>query len=281
MQEISTGYGLIEAPVWDDDRGLIFSDVLNGGVWRLGLDGATTPVVPKRRGVGGMALHAAGGLVMSGRDISYAGPAGEGSILLTPAAADDAVGFNDLTTDRAGRIYVGSLAFRVFGGDEPKPGKLWRINLDGSVEAMSDGVMLTNGLGFSPDGTRLYHSDSRAPGVRVYDVASDGGVGPWRLFASLGDRSTPDGLKVASDGSVWVADARGGRVAVFEPDGTHRMDLQVPLPMVTSLCFGGGDLRDLYVVTGSDHGPKENCGTIFRVRVDTPGLALSPARVKV
>jgi gluconolactonase len=86
---------------------------------------------------------------------------------------------------------------------------------------------------------------------------------------------------VAADGSVWVADARGGRVAVFEPDGAHRMDLAVPLPMVTSVCFGGEDLRDLYVVTGSDGGPHENCGTIFRTRVDTPGLPLSPARVAI
>jgi gluconolactonase len=201
-------------------------------------------------------------------------------VLLTPAqASPDAIGFNDLTTDALGRIYVGSLAFRVFGGEAPKPGRLHRINLDGSVDTLSDGVMLTNGLGFSPDGRSLYHSDSRAPGVRVYEVAADGAVGPWRMFASLG-QGTPDGLKVAEDGSVWVADARGGRVAVFNPDGSHRTDVKIPLPMVTSLCFGG-DLRDLYVVTGSDGGPKENCATIFRVRVDVAGLPLSAARVAV
>lgn len=282
MQEITTGYGLIEGPVWDAERGLYFSDVLNGGVYLLGKDGQTSQVIQKRRGVGGMALHASGGLVISGRDISYAplDEAKAGAVLLTSEAAGG-IGFNDLTTDKAGRIYVGSLAFRVFGGDEPKPGHLHRINLDGTMETLSDGVMLTNGLGFSPDGTRLYHSDSRAPGVRVYDVAADGSVGPWRLFANLGARSTPDGLKVVADGSVWVADARGGRVAVFEPDGGHRLDLAVPMPMVTSLCFGGEDLRDLYVVTGSDGGPRENCGTIYRVRTEAPGLPLSPARVAI
>ena len=67
-----------------------------------------------------------------------------------------------------------------------------------------------------PDGRRLYHSDARAGLVRVYDVAADGSVGPWRTFASLAPSGVPDGLKVASDGSVWVADAHGGRVAVFE-----------------------------------------------------------------
>ena len=283
MREIVSGYGLIEGPVWDPDSGLYFSDVANGGVYRLGFDDFVSEVVPRRRGVGGMALHADGGLVVSGRDISWAPLDGrEGKVLFTPGQASAvAIGFNDLTTDAEGRVYVGSLAFRVFGGDTPKAGNLHRINLDGSAETLSDGVMLTNGLGFAPDGRRLYHSDSRAPGVRVYDIAADGTVGRWRMFASLGDRGTPDGLKVAADGSVWVADARGGRVAVFEPDGGHRMDVTVPLPMVTSLCFGGADLRDLYVVTGSDGGPRENCGTIFRLRTEVAGQPLAPARVAV
>jgi len=102
---------------------------------------------------------------------------------------------------------------------------------------------------------------------------------PWRQFAALGAEGVPDGLKVASDGSVWVADAHGGRVVVFDQDGTHWQDMPVPLPMVTSLCFGGDDLRDLYIVTGSRGGPSENCGSIFRTRVDVAGLALPPARV--
>jgi len=225
-----------------------------------------------------MALHAQGGLIVGGRNVAWVGPDGETRVLLDPAAIPGAIGFNDLTTDAAGRIYVGSLAYRVFA-DPPKPGFLHVIDLDGSMRTLSDGVMLTNGLGFSPDGRRLYHSDARAGLVRVYDAGADGTVGPWRQFATLGEGGVADGLKVASDGSVWVADARGGRVAVFEPDGSHRTDLAVPLPMVTSLCFAGNDLRDLYVVTGSDGGPHENCGSIYRTRVDVPGLALAPARV--
>jgi gluconolactonase len=112
-------------------------------------------------------------------------------------------------------------------------------------------------------------------------VLADGAVGPWREFCNLGRGHIPDGLKVAADGSVWIADARGGRVAVYEPDGAHRMDLAVPLPMVTSVCFAGEGLSDLYVVTGSDGGPSETSGTIYRARAPTPGLALAPARVAI
>ena len=282
MQQVATGYGLIEGPVWDPARGLYFSDVINGGVDLLNLDGKIKPTIPKRRGIGGMALHENGGLVVGGRDIACVSLAdGTSRTLLALDAIPGATGFNDLTTDKVGRIYVGSLAYKVFGGEAPRPGHLHVIDLDGTMRTLSDGILLTNGLGFSPDGSRLYHSDARAGLVRVYDVMSDGGVGPWRTFAMLGDgqSAVPDGLKVASDGSVWVADAHGGRVAIFNADGTHRRDLAVPLPMVTSVCFGGADLCDLYVVTGSRGGPHENCGSIFRTRVDVAGLALPLARV--
>ncbi len=282
MERLATGYGLIEGPVWDPARGLYFSDVLNGGVFLLDPGGKISPAVPKRRGIGGMALHVAGGLVVGGRDIAFVSlKDGATKSLLALDTIPGATGFNDLTTDAAGRIYVGSLAFRVFGGETPKPGHLHVIDLDGRMRTLSDGVMLTNGLGFSPDGKLLYHCDARGPYVRVYDAKADGSVGPWRKFASLGEAGVPDGMKVAVDGSVWVADAHGGRVAVFEPDGRHRRDIAVPLPMVTSLCFGGADLKDLYIVTGSRGGPSENCGSIFRTRADVAGLPLPPARVAV
>jgi gluconolactonase len=112
-------------------------------------------------------------------------------------------------------------------------------------------------------------------------VKGDGAVGAWQTFASLGPAGVPDGLKVASDGSVWVADAHGGRVVVFGADGGKRQEIAVPLPMVTSVCFGGDDLRDLYIVTGSRGGPHDNCGSIFRTRTEVAGLPLAAARVAI
>jgi len=284
MEEVATGYGLIEGPVWDpDSQCLYFSDVANGGIYRMGPDGKVETVLERRRGVGGMALHASGGIVFSGRDIAYSplGGPGEARSLLTLQDVPGAVGFNDLTADADGRIYVGSLCFAVFGGGEPRPGALHCIHLDGTVQTVSTGVMLTNGLGFSPDGGKLYHSDSRSELVRVYDVKPVGKLDTWRTFARFPRGGVPDGLKVAADGSIWVADARKGRVAVFDPDGHPRADVEVPLPMVTSLCWGGTDMRDLYIVTGSDGGPRPNCGTIYKLRTDVAGLPQFKARVRL
>ena len=280
MQQVATGYGLIEGPVWDPAAGLYFSDVLGGGIYRLACDGAISMAVPKRRGVGGMALHAAGGLVAGGRDIVHVSLADHAmKVLLDTETADKATGFNDLTTDAKGRIYVGSLAFSIFKGEAMKPGNLYVIDTDGRVRRLSDGILVTNGIAFSPDGRKLFHADARRELVRVYDVADDGSVGHWRAFAAMGPGGVPDGLKVAADGSVFVADAHGGRVAVFAANGRHLRDIPVPLPMVTSVCFGGHDLRELYIVTGSRGAPTERSGTIYRVRSDVAGLPLPPARV--
>src|SRR6185369_1137108 len=121
MQEIASGYGLIEGPVWDPAKGLYFSDVLGGGIYLLDRNDKVSLAVPKRRGIGGMALHADGGLIAGGRDIVHVSLADHGMrVLLDRQAADDAVGFNDLTTDAKGRIYVGSIAYAIFKGEVPK-----------------------------------------------------------------------------------------------------------------------------------------------------------------
>ena len=95
MEELATGFGLIEGPVWDG--GLVFSDVPNGGVHRLGEGGSVETVVAHRRGIGGIARHEAGGFVVGGRNVAYKGPAAPATVvLLSETCVDDIIGFNDL-----------------------------------------------------------------------------------------------------------------------------------------------------------------------------------------
>jgi sugar lactone lactonase YvrE len=134
MECLATGFGLIEGPVWNADAGLYFSDAAAGGVNLLDRAGNVSTIVPKRRGVGGMAMDGADSLVMGGRDIAVVRIAdGKTSPILTLSQLPGATGFNDLTVDAMGRVYVGSLTFRVFSGDTPTPGFLHRIDLDGTV----------------------------------------------------------------------------------------------------------------------------------------------------
>ena len=281
MEELATGYGLIEGPTWDPSRGLLFTDVQNGGAYCLKPDGTIETVVAHRRGMGGLALHDDGGFVVSGRNVARKpGDGGDTVIVLEPDESRGELGFNDLTTDARGRVYVGSVAFQpVVEGSEPKPGALYMIDLDGTATLQQPDIQLTNGLGVSPDGRRLYHSDTLTHAVWAYDVADDGSLSNRQVFGNLGDKGRPDGLAVAVDGSVYVADAAGGRVAVFDADGNALPDIAVPLPMVTSVCFGGDALRDLYVVTGSRGAGRDNAGTIYRTDAGAAGMPVAPARI--
>ena len=125
MQALAEGYGLIEGPVWDPERGLLYSDVLFGGVFCLDEAGAVSTVFEHRRGIGGMALHQDGGLVMSGRNISFKTFSGGPTVLLLDRDEEAGnVGYNDITTDAVGRIYAGSL------GRWPAIGKIGRDRLE-------------------------------------------------------------------------------------------------------------------------------------------------------
>jgi gluconolactonase len=284
MERLATGYGLIEGPLWIPARGLLFSDVLNGGVFCLDGAGAVSTVFEHRRGVGGMALHVDGGLIVSGRNISYKPFDGGATVTVLDRDPDAGnVGYNDLTTDAAGRIYAGSLGTSpVFESDgKPAPGDLWLIDLDGTSRIVGREIWLTNGLGFSPDGRWLYHSDSAVRTVWRYAVHDNGDLGEKAPFVECAS-GVPDGLVVAEDGSVWVALAGGGHgVAVYRSDGEQQSFLQIPEPMCTSVCFGGSDLRDLYVVSGSDGSGRADAGSVYRHRADVAGLAVAPARVRL
>ncbi|MGE0682342.1 MAG: SMP-30/gluconolactonase/LRE family protein [Candidatus Binatia bacterium] len=275
LETLAHGYGLLEGPRVDDKDNLYFSDVPNGGVYRRSPNGEVATVVPKRRGVGGIALHADGGVVVSGKNICHVKD-GQTRILFQ---RDDIPGFNDLFTDNAGRVYVGSLRSDPFKPGERTPGELWRIDAEGKVVQMYDKVGLTNGIGFSPDGRTIYHADSAGPHIIVHDVAPDGTMSNRRAIAQMSGGTIPDGLCVDEAGCIWVAVYGGNCVARYTPEGKLDRKIDVPAKAVTSACFGGEDRRDLYIVTADNTEDPPRKGTVFRTRVDVAGVSTPLARV--
>ena len=273
LETIATGYGLLEGPRVDDAGNLYFSDVTNGGVYCRTPDGEISTVVPGRRGVGGIAWHADGGLVISGKNVCHVKD-GTTRILFQ---RDDIPGFNDLFTDSQGRILVGALRSDPFKLKSQVPGELWRIEADGSVVEMYGDVGITNGIGFSPDNRKIYHSDSAPRHIILHDVSANGQVSNRRVFAKT--PGVPDGLAVDEDGCVWIAVYEGGCALRYTPDGREDRRIEVPAKAVTSLCFGGSDRRDFYIVTADNMEDPERKGTIFHTRVEVPGVAVTPARV--
>ena len=274
LETLAWGYGLIEGPRVDADDNLYFSDVHNGGVFRRSPDGAITVAIPKRRGVGGIALHADGGLVVGGRNICHLKD-GETRVVFDNGAP----GFNDLMADAEGRVYCGTLRSNPFDDldADRTPGECIRLELDGSASEVYGGVALTNGIGFSPDGSQIYHSDTGNHHLICHDIVDGELVNRRALF----ERPTffPDGLAVDAAGTIWVADFGRRCVRGISPTGDEVGTIEVPAKEVTSVCFGGADLRDLYIVTADNTDDPSRKGTVFRTRADTPGLPNNFARV--
>lgn len=270
---LTSGYGLIEGPTVAPGGGLYFSDVLGGGVFLLASSGAVTTVVPKRRGVGGIAAHADGGVVCSGRDLVHV----REGITRTLFAIDGLPGWNDLCTDARGRVYAGAVRFRVFDpGVRVVPGECWRVDAAGQASELYADVQHANGIALSPDERWLAHSDTRGQRVILHALRDDGSVAERRHIPVNGHA---DGLAFDETGALWVALAGAGRIDRFAIDGARIESLAVPARMVTSLCFAGSDLRDLVVVTADNALEPNGKGAVLRTRVPTAGARVHPARV--
>ena len=154
LETIAWGYGLVEGPTVDDQDNLFFTDSLGSGVYKRTPDGEIETLMDDRPGTGGLCLHADGGFVVSGATVVHVKD-GERRELLEV----DGARINDFGTDAEGRIYAGSVRWNAWAGQSPTPGELWRINRDSPPEELYGDVLLANGVGFSPDGRRLYHCD--------------------------------------------------------------------------------------------------------------------------
>jgi xylono-1,5-lactonase len=141
MQQLAGGYGLIKGPVWDAAKGLYCSDGLGGGVYLLDRQDKVSLAAPKRRGIGGMALPADGGLIAGGRDIVHLSLLDHSMEGLCTAKTADKRPDNR----RQGSRLLGSLAFAIFKGEAMMPGNLYIIDVDGSVRRISDAILVTNG----------------------------------------------------------------------------------------------------------------------------------------
>lgn len=284
IEKVAGGFSLLEGPVWHQDRGVLFADAEGGGVFCLGEDG-TTCLVPHRRGIGGMVLYQSDGLVVSGRNVAYKGENSAPTVVLleNDYEVSGLVGFSDMCADSAGRILAGMLGSRPTESSHLSDrGSLWLIELDGSARCLipSPRIKHTNGLAFSPDDAILYYADSGKRAIFAYDYdVARGRIGLARLFAEI-EHGIPDGIAVAADGSVWVANAFAGRVLVYRPDGRQQRIIDMPQDIVTNVCFGGANMDELFITTGSLN-PNERVGSVYWMTNDVPGVVPHRARCPV
>ena len=241
-----------EGPYWvPEDDCLLWVDIPKGRLHRTYFPSGET--VTLDLGAVSAAFPAVGGgiLTAGGSRLTLRLPPERGvqwtTRLVAEVPAREAVRFNDAGVDPAGRVWVGSM----HTGETQTLGELYRLDSAGTLTTVLKGVTVSNGLGWSPDGTRMYYVDSPTKRVDVFDYdPSRGEASGRRPFADLSAfEGIPDGLTVDADGCVWVAIWGGGVLRRLAPDGTQDAVLQVPVSQPTSCAFGGPGMTDLYVTT--------------------------------
>jgi sugar lactone lactonase YvrE len=242
-----------ESPVWDDRRRALFlCDILAPSIHLVAMDGGTLETWRFDRPVGSLGLTASGRLIVAlGRDLAILDPDSGALSALAQVPEPETSRLNDGKVGPDGRFYVGSMDDRP----EKEPvGSLYRVSASGLVERVDAGFKISNGLAWSPDGRRLYHSDSRGPWIDVLDFdPAAGTVGPRHRFAELDDTTgRPDGGACDAEGAYWSAGVSTGVLNRFDPDGTLSARIPLPVRAPTMPCFCGPDLRLLAVTSLSE-----------------------------
>ena len=229
-----------------------------------------------------LAIDARGGLVVALRSGFVHLDTQDGAVTpIAPAPYDTATArFNDGKVDPAGRFWVGT----IYEPRDQPAAQMFCLERGTVSLKWSGGMTNSNGLGFSPDGRRLYHADTTAHRIDRYDFdAASGTASNPQLFQQFStDRAhdyggRPDGAAVDSEGAYWCAMFEGGRLLRFAPDGTLLREVKLPLRCPTMLAFGGADLRTLYITSASHKRSEEEraqyplTGCVLSLRVDVAG----------
>ncbi|MEU6392033.1 SMP-30/gluconolactonase/LRE family protein [Streptomyces sp. NPDC046939] len=235
-----------EGPTWDaEGNRLIWVDILGSRVHTYEPDSGRRTVMVTEQHVGAAKPRAGGGLVVNLRDGvgSYA-PDGTFSWLHREPVPGRRG--NDAAVAPDGALWAGSMAY----DETPGGGNLVRLAPDGTtVTTVLDDVTVSNGTGWSPDGTLMYYVDTPTRRIDVFDVDGERVRGRRELATVEEGAGFPDGLTVDAEGCVWVALWDGAALRRYTPSGA--LDRVVPLPAQrpTACAFGGRDLTDLYVTT--------------------------------
>ena len=186
--------------------------------------------------------------------------------------------FNDGRCDRQGRFWAGSMLLDMQQGAQV--GALYRLDREGHLHLQQAGLIVPNGLAFSPDGTRMYLSDSHPSVQKVwaFDYDTDTGT-PHdpRLFVDMRKYpGRPDGAAIDQDGCYWICGNDAGQIHRVTPDGRLDRSLSVPVKKPAMCAFGGANLDTLYVTSirpaGVDLGDQPLAGGVFALNPGTKGL---------
>lgn len=275
-----------EGPCWDDALGRLWWVDIHGHTIHY-LDPVTgiiaifeTPGPP-----GSLAPRIGGGLVLAmGDGFYYVDPdCSTFEPVVMPEAHVPFTRFNDGRTDRQGRFWAGSI-FEATHEPVRPIAALYRLDPGGICTRVLGGIGISNGLAWSPDGCRMYHTDSLTPAIWTWDYDPNSGeIENRRQFVDLSDiDAVADGATVDADGCYWVALPFKGRVHCYDPDGQLMREIVFSVDSPTCCEFGGANLDTLYVTSATfsrssaELGDQPLAGGLFAINPGVRGLAGTP-----
>jgi D-xylono/L-arabinono-1,4-lactonase len=271
-----------EGPMWHSvEKRVYWVDIPNGQLYRY--DPATDEHERFFQSgvIGGYTFQADGGILLfQERGAIRLYKNGELTTIIDEIPDEREGRFNDVIADPVGRVYCGTMPI----GD--RPGKLYRLDPDGSLHVAFEDAGLSNGMGFSPDLSLVYHSDSdkrlitRSRYNRSTGEFTDTVV--WHRTKD-GD-GLPDGMTVDADGFVWSAQWDGSCLIRLNLDGEEVDRVTFPAKKVSSINFGGEDYRDAYVTTANVNGRETEgpgAGALFSVDLGVAGKPEYFSRIRL
>ena len=238
-----------EGPVWDEAGFLWWVDIKAPALHRYRAEGGEVRSWDLPEAVGSISLRRQGGLILALQSgFAFFDPdTGALQRLFDPEPASPQNRLNDGKCDAMGRFWVGSM----HDPEQEPTGHLYRLNPDLGLERFEMGFVVTNGPAWTGDGRVFYFTDSAERRIWAYDFDMEAGrPGARRLFAELQpDEGHPDGQCVDAEDGLWTASWNGARVSRRGRDGVVDRVVGLPVPLVTSCCFGGANLDILFVTT--------------------------------
>lgn len=261
------GSSLLEGPVWDDENQLIYCvSISDYRIYRINSQTFEIKTFNTDGPVGAAVLDSAGMLLSAEKTGIYRidPETGERTFIAHPNK-DGRLRYNDGKLDPQGRFFIGTMGQeKIIDG----AAALYVVENAKAEVVMAD-LSLSNGLGWSRDGTTFYHIESTDKTVTKYDYDSEKGrISNGDVLIRLED-STPDGMCVDTDDDIWVAEYGGGRVCKWDAQtGEKIFEIPMPVTNITSCCIGGKDKDFLYITTAKDHEDDEDLsGGLFRVKI--------------
>lgn len=272
-----------ESPVWDDRRKVLFwTDIRASKLHAAPADGTRHRVwdMPDRLACLGLCRSGRLVLGLAGSVAFFDPESGALEELARPEPERPQNRLNDGKVGPDGAFWVGSMHERV--PQEPVAA-LYRVTAQGEVTRVLDGIRVSNGLAWSPDGGTLYWADTSPGTVDAFDFdAATGRLSNQRRFAELDmETGLPDGGACDAEGFYWNAGVTAGVLNRFAPDGTLVRRVRVPVSDPTMPCFGGEGLKSLFVTSRTFRVPPEKLerlpwsGSVLRLDVGVAGAPVA------